>query len=209
MGSLGGTRIIAAIRPWDSADTYPSHEALYGKGGLRTVNGLDDRSAISTDRKEAGMIVYVISQSLHYQLQTDLSSWSTFGGGSSTIDEISSIGNVTISTVSADDILSWAVSASAWINKENPAGSATVTEISNIGNVVIIDASGLDVLTYDNSAGVWTNKASSAAAPLVDYVSHLYNLYGHKNQAYDADLASHYDVGPIMVVDKTGEMVYT
>lgn len=123
MGTLGGTKVIAPIRPNDSLDQYPSHEAIYGKGGWRTVNDLAERSAISTDRREAGMIVYVTTQSTQYQLAVDLSSWSIFptaagsGGAavSATIDNISSIGDVdmTASPVTGQ-VLTYISSSGKW-----------------------------------------------------------------------------------------------
>lgn len=172
MSDLGGTKVIAAIRPNDSDDLYPSHEAFYGKGGLRTVDDLAARSAITTNRREAGMLVYVCSTALYFQLESDLSSWSVFTGGGG-------------------------------------GGSATVTDLSSILDVQIAAASAGDVLTWDDSANIWTNRAASMTAPLVTYVSHEYNRFGNKNQAYDANLMIFEDIGPLVTIDNTGDLIYT
>lgn len=59
MAALGGTTVISPIRPSDSNDTYPSHEAIYGKGGFRSVDSIAARDAIPSARREAGMLVAV------------------------------------------------------------------------------------------------------------------------------------------------------
>ncbi len=37
MTKLLGTNIPSYISPYDSADKYPTHKAIYGQGGVRTV----------------------------------------------------------------------------------------------------------------------------------------------------------------------------
>lgn len=59
MAALGGTTVISPIRPPDSADNYPTHEAIFGKGGLRSVPNIAARDAIPAARREAGMVAIV------------------------------------------------------------------------------------------------------------------------------------------------------
>ena len=80
--SIPGTTVVTApVAPSDALDTYPSHAALWGKGGLRTVATLGERDTIPTLRREAGMLVYVIDEAKYYQLGADLASWTEFSSG--------------------------------------------------------------------------------------------------------------------------------
>lgn len=84
MAQINGTNVIAPVVPLDTADVHPSHEALYGKGGYRTVATTAARDAIPAPRREAGMLVYVTaSGGSLWQLGADLTTWTAFetGGG--------------------------------------------------------------------------------------------------------------------------------
>jgi len=75
--SIPGTlRVLAPIAPGDTADTYPTHMAAYGKGGLRTVADIAARDAIPAARREEGMLVYTADSGQVYRLAPDLVSWS-------------------------------------------------------------------------------------------------------------------------------------
>lgn len=74
MSNLYGTNVSATIKPFTTADIFPTHEAQYGKGGYRTVNSENDLTGIPADtnnsgvtRLETGMLVYVISTSKIYK----------------------------------------------------------------------------------------------------------------------------------------------
>lgn len=67
-----GTLVIAPIVPNDSADTYPTHEAQYGLGGLRTVSDTAAMNAITAARREAGMKVWSVADQHYYTMSTDL-----------------------------------------------------------------------------------------------------------------------------------------
>jgi hypothetical protein len=85
MAGIQGTNVVAPIVPLDTADVHPTHEALYGKGGYRTVATTVERDAIPAARREAGMLVHVVADSTAYRLSADLTTWTVFntGGGSS------------------------------------------------------------------------------------------------------------------------------
>lgn len=68
MSALQGTNIASAVRPFDSLDTYATHEAQYGKGGHRTVTTLAERNKIPVGRRELLMIVGVIEDNNFYKL---------------------------------------------------------------------------------------------------------------------------------------------
>lgn len=55
-----GTNISDPIVPGTTADNYPTHYAKYGKGGFVSVQTLDERNNISEERKEEGMLCFVI-----------------------------------------------------------------------------------------------------------------------------------------------------
>ena len=58
---IKGTNISSPIVPFTTDDTYPTHEARYGKGGFRTVSEIADLNRIPEARLEEGMLVYVIN----------------------------------------------------------------------------------------------------------------------------------------------------
>ena len=89
MADLTGTVVIAPIRPTSTEDRYPTHESLYSKGGYRTVQSLAERDAISDERREQGMLVWVNSEKHLFRLTngTTNSDWENLGNGSSTAYE--------------------------------------------------------------------------------------------------------------------------
>jgi hypothetical protein len=78
MAGIQGTNIVAPVVPLDTADVHPTHEALYGRGGYRTVATTVDRDAITAARREAGMLVFVVATGLRYELGADLSTWTEY-----------------------------------------------------------------------------------------------------------------------------------
>lgn len=58
MDILNTLRVSATITPYNTDDTYPTHEAKYGKGGIRAVATVADRDAIPDTLREVGMFVY-------------------------------------------------------------------------------------------------------------------------------------------------------
>ncbi len=78
MAQNTGTIVIAPIRPNDSADTYPSHESIYGKGGWREVQTVAERDAIPTERRSSGMAVFVTADQVLYLLNLDMATWTAF-----------------------------------------------------------------------------------------------------------------------------------
>lgn len=70
-----GTLVVAPLAPYDSADTYPTHEDKYGKGGFTAVATVAERNAITSDRRKHGMRVYVQADGTEYTLGSDLTTW--------------------------------------------------------------------------------------------------------------------------------------
>jgi len=101
-----GTLISAAIRPNDSLDPIASAFASEIKGGLHTASTLSDRNNIIFERREWGMMCYVVSDNKTYRLDynyvstniMDNNNWKEFsgsgsGGGGEWIDSVKSIQN--------------------------------------------------------------------------------------------------------------------
>lgn len=74
MASLQGTAIGAKIVPFDSADTYPTHDDIYGHGGYVSINdnisieGINEY--IPLDRRKIGQIIYLSNLNKHYTITT-------------------------------------------------------------------------------------------------------------------------------------------
>lgn len=58
-----GINVSAPIVPYTDQDTYPTHEAIYGKGGWKSVRTIEDLKAIPKERLEDGCIVRVVESS--------------------------------------------------------------------------------------------------------------------------------------------------
>jgi hypothetical protein len=99
-----GTLVSAAIRPNDSLDPIASAFASEIKGGLHTATASGDRDATIFERREWGMMCYVINDNKTYQLDynyadTDImnnSNWVEFSGsgggaGNEWIDSVFSV----------------------------------------------------------------------------------------------------------------------
>ena len=69
---LSAIPITGYISPTSDTDTFATHVDTYGKGGYRSVADLTERDAISTERREIGMLVYVVSENTMYQLLSDI-----------------------------------------------------------------------------------------------------------------------------------------
>lgn len=72
MAELQGTVVTSPLVPGgDSSNTYPTHDAIYGKGGWRSVGTIEERDAITDKRKTEGMIVRVQAEGLEYVWQNN------------------------------------------------------------------------------------------------------------------------------------------
>lgn len=62
MSAIPGTNLAAPVVPFTTDDIYPTHKALYGHGGWRSVPTLADRDALPADRLEEGSVVWVADE---------------------------------------------------------------------------------------------------------------------------------------------------
>ena len=103
-----GTLISAAIRPNDSLDRIASAFASELKGGFHTAETISDRDNIIIERRDWGMMCYVVADKKTYQLTnnyfsndiTDNNNWKEFsgaggsggsGGSSEWVDSVKSV----------------------------------------------------------------------------------------------------------------------
>ncbi len=60
--------ITGTITTTDISDIYATHDAIYGKGGLRSVADYLEREAISDERRTEGMIVFTVATNEYWKL---------------------------------------------------------------------------------------------------------------------------------------------
>lgn len=83
MTKIPGTNVAAPIVPFDTADTYPTHDSAFGIGGKVEVLTLNDRNTIPAERRRAGMVVTVTNDLIEenngpWELLPDLVTWRDF-----------------------------------------------------------------------------------------------------------------------------------
>jgi len=74
MAAISGTNLAAGIVPFTTDDNFPTHEDIYGKGGLVVVDDEAEMLATKTSRLKEGMLFYDIDAGNYYKLN---GSWST------------------------------------------------------------------------------------------------------------------------------------
>lgn len=78
MGQNTGTVVVAPVRPYFEEQEFPVVEDQYLGGGYRSVATLSARDAIPAPRRKHGMLVFVRSEGLIYELSEDLTTWGLF-----------------------------------------------------------------------------------------------------------------------------------
>ena len=92
MSEIKGTNVAAQIVPFTTDDTYPTHEAKYGKGGYRTVQDIQERNAIPEARLEEGMLVYVVNDPDNIHMYQYINStWTKSKIGSAGVEKVETI----------------------------------------------------------------------------------------------------------------------
>ena len=116
------TPLVSGITPVNNASLYPTHYADFGYGGLRSVTSIAARDAIPTDRRDTGMMAYVISSDEYYKLEggIDNSNWAllAFQGDTVGLTEI-------------------AFTVSDWTETNAPTGAIVVDILHNLNQTNI------------------------------------------------------------------------
>lgn len=144
MATIPGVRVTDSIVPTDTADTFPTHSAEYGKGGHRSVADVAARDAIPADRREEGMTVYVQSNQTRYTLIGGVGNgdWQTASVGVSEADRVfggrltagvgpysESGGSTVLQYLPAehDEVSLYDVGLGEWLKYKIPSGGVTRT----------------------------------------------------------------------------------
>ena len=86
-------RVTGYITTTSSADTYATHLSILGNGGHMEVATINDRNAITSERRNIGMKVYVQADNTTYELDPSLN-WVVFGGNKEYVHNQSTPANV-------------------------------------------------------------------------------------------------------------------
>jgi len=130
MSEILGTNIASSVVPFDSEDTYATHEDTYGKGGWRSVLDLTERDAIPQERRKIGMAVYVQTDGQIYVLKDGTSNlnWVILTSGSSSQSYIHTQG----------------IASNVWLITHNMNKFPAVTVVDSAENQVIGDIEYID-----------------------------------------------------------------
>lgn len=61
-----GTKVVANIIPTSPSDRYPTHHSIFGRGGYKTVQSIEERDSIPIDRLTIGSVVRVYNEGVEY-----------------------------------------------------------------------------------------------------------------------------------------------
>ncbi|MBP7209562.1 MAG: hypothetical protein KBA02_00035 [Paludibacteraceae bacterium] len=100
---IPGTVIGSKIVPSDTADTYPTHEDIYGKGGLISVADSTARNAIPNDRCKEGMLVVTQSDGQLWRLKSGFSNPTVDGDWENNIDTQNASPSLTLTNITEED----------------------------------------------------------------------------------------------------------
>lgn len=147
MSSLQGTILASSIVPTDTQDTFPTHLAIYGKGGLRTVEDVAERNQIPSLRREEGMLVYVANDKVLYQLNGGIanSNWIVFGENQNSTKRVVSFTDK--STIIIYDVNDYKL-LNVWVN--NDVQKYSLFNNQTFGSQVFNDYFSNGVKKYNN-----------------------------------------------------------
>jgi len=67
-----GINVAAPISPYTTDDAFATHDEQYGRGGTRSVADINERNAITSERRKQGMTVYVRDTDETWRLKTGI-----------------------------------------------------------------------------------------------------------------------------------------
>lgn len=117
--NLKGTVLYSGIVPTNTSDVYPTHSAIYGMGGFRSVKTIAERDAIPVERLEVGAKVLVSEQETGYYVESIVD-----GKVNWQLDTY----------LFADKLLASPVISGTWSFKNNAGTEVTNTEV-DVSNV--------------------------------------------------------------------------
>ena len=170
-----GTLITSPIRPFDSGMTIPTAFSNEIMGGLHSVSNLTERNNIPEDRRQFGMLVYIINDNDFYQLLqisspnlSDNSNWSliNISGVPTTtewLDSVISRETTPPATPSVTDRYLVTSGTGSWFGLDNLVvewgGTTWVPTIPTEGTTLRVDNEIKGIYSYLDLGGVspqWT-----------------------------------------------------
>jgi hypothetical protein len=115
------------IAPVEPTDVNPTHIAEYGRGGLMSVANSTARSAIPSDRRTVGMLVYQQDMSSYFTLTALPNTWAKLDN--TVVTTQSSVLSVDGSlTTSWSDVLTVSISSGTWLVTGGISGSCNSSQ---------------------------------------------------------------------------------
>ena len=189
----GSVSLTGFIAPTDSTDVFAVTKPIYGLGGLRTVSGMTELSAITTQRREVGMLVYVSGTSEYYKLESGLtnSDWTllNIGSGSSISGYFLSLSG---GTVTGDTYFTQGLSAFTFSAGTINSGSTNLYDIflpigfsAATGNFIPLTGTGANLVTGDIEIDDDTNLSWNGANETLQYNSSSTNIELTTSSGFD------------------------
>lgn len=151
MAKIPGTNVASPIAPFTSDDQFPTHDAIYGKGGQREVATIAERDAIPSARLTEGCTCYVAATEKTYRWKSN--AW---------VDDTPEIAS------DASDI------------SYTPSGSSTQTTVAGALDSLNESVSGLESSVEDN-AGDIADLQEGAVAVDVDTTTKVFAIKNINN----------------------------
>jgi len=135
--------VTGEITPTAVTDVFPVTNPYWGLGGLRNVTDLVDRDAITINRREAGMLVFVGLNGHYYKLEAGLTNldWTdlgtSLGGGTNPLETVN---KVYLRNDAATQATMGGIAKNVYITTQTVYDAAVVVQIGLGGtNKVVID----------------------------------------------------------------------
>lgn len=144
--------ISGMLAPTGTTDVYATHDALYGKDGLRVVTSIIERDAIPAGRRRAGMIVGVDNDDTtftYYKLKKvnwdyTANDWEVWNLGTSVVGKQIAFGNV-LDSIASSDALVWDYDTNTLKIKGSALPGVNILELNrNTGeSLLTVDTNGI------------------------------------------------------------------
>jgi len=214
-----GTLITSPIRPNDSLDPIAVAYAYEIKGGLHTVNSISDRDNIIIQRREWGMLCYVINEDKLYQLKYNYHSndimdnlnWVVFNSANNISGEwidsvISKLSAPPLNPSNGDRYLIVPLATGVWTGNEykiaewNSTTSNWIYTIPTNGLSIRIDNEDDSIYRYEGvyPSGVWIKEELNQVKFIIATSSNGSQYTAVSNQSFNS-----YNQNNILLVNFT------
>lgn len=164
MTAIKGTNIAGTIVPYDTSDTYATHDAQYGRGGFRAVATRQDLDAIPLLRLSRGMRVRVLADST----PSNNTDWEYLDSGwtkSQYVETVASASDLAIQAKGAAQAAALAATQAANIYPDIDTA---------LGDPLILEGDYFSVPSSGDTAFTLYRKVNGSATLVVEYPSKTY-----------------------------------